>query len=134
MSLIHVSFDNWTTKGGKKAFTGIYVHYLSRDGLVEEYPVALPQLAGVHTGERIAEVVQETFEAFEIRSEQVGYFVLDNVKSNDTCVQALTAQLELDRDPKQYRLRCFGHILSIATPRQVWSDTDPRKNPHCYTK
>jgi hypothetical protein len=28
MSLIHVSFDNWNTKGGKKAFTRIYVHYL----------------------------------------------------------------------------------------------------------
>src|SRR4029077_722612 len=45
---------------------------------------------------------------------RVGHFVLDNNKSNDTCVKELTAQLQLNRDPKRYRLRCFGHVLNVA--------------------
>ncbi|PVH91670.1 hypothetical protein DM02DRAFT_480742, partial [Periconia macrospinosa] len=27
-SLIHISFDNWTSTGGKRALTGICVHHL----------------------------------------------------------------------------------------------------------
>jgi hypothetical protein len=127
MSLIHVSFDNWTTKGGKKAFTGIYVHYLSRDGLLEEYPVALPQLAGVHTGERIAEVVHETFEAFEIRSEKVGYFVLDNASNNDTAVGELAYIHNFVA--RHRRLRCAPHSLNLVGQAMLFGkDKDSLEN------
>jgi hypothetical protein len=44
----------------------------------------------------------------------LGYFVLDNVSSNDTCVQEILKQLQPIADPKKRRLYCFGHIVNLA--------------------
>ncbi|KAF2174350.1 hypothetical protein K469DRAFT_473493, partial [Zopfia rhizophila CBS 207.26] len=52
-SLIHISFDNWTTIGGKQALTGICVHHLDESGKVLDYLLGLPQLHGKHSGENI---------------------------------------------------------------------------------
>jgi len=57
LSKIRISFDNWTTRGGKKALTGIFVHHLNQNYSVDDYPIGLPLLSSVHTGERIGEVV-----------------------------------------------------------------------------
>lgn len=51
-----------------------------------DLPIALPQLTGAHTGERIAEVVGNIIDVFGITQSQLGYFVLDNALQ-----QAITA-------------------------------------------
>lgn len=50
VSKIHVSFDGWTTKGGKRGFFGIVAHFATAAGAVHDLPISLPQLAGAHTG------------------------------------------------------------------------------------
>jgi hypothetical protein len=50
-SKIHISFDGWTTKGGKRSFFSIVAHYANASGLIIDLPIALPQLSGHHTGE-----------------------------------------------------------------------------------
>src|SRR5213078_337392 len=65
-SLIHVSFDNWTSTGGKRALTGICVHHLNEAGNVEDYLLGLPILHGKHCGDNIAEVVSKTLQAFSV--------------------------------------------------------------------
>jgi hypothetical protein len=52
-----VSFDGWTTKGGKCGFMGFVTHFADSAGTIRDLPIALPQLTGAHTGEKIAEVV-----------------------------------------------------------------------------
>jgi hypothetical protein len=32
LSKIHLSFDGWTTKGGKRGFLGIVAHYIDSQG------------------------------------------------------------------------------------------------------
>ena len=32
ISKVHVSFDGWTTKGGKRGFLGIVAYYIAADG------------------------------------------------------------------------------------------------------
>jgi hypothetical protein len=44
ISKIHISFDGWTTKGGKRGFFGIVAHYADASGTVFDMPIALPQL------------------------------------------------------------------------------------------
>jgi hypothetical protein len=66
LSKIHVSFDGWTTKGGKRGFVGIMVHYIDSRGNLQDLPIALPQLTDAHSGERIAEVILETLDLFSI--------------------------------------------------------------------
>ncbi|EFQ91279.1 hypothetical protein PTT_11921 [Pyrenophora teres f. teres 0-1] len=50
ISKIHISFDGWTTKGGKRGFFGIVAHFATAAGAVHDLPIGLPQLAGAHTG------------------------------------------------------------------------------------
>lgn len=86
-SLIHLSFDGWTTKGGGRSFFSVVAHYADNNGEVVDLPIALPQLSGSHTGKRIGEIVVKTLQKFGISSSNVGYFVLDNANANDKAVE-----------------------------------------------
>jgi hypothetical protein len=50
VSKIHISFNGWTTKGGKRGFFRIVAHFATAAGAVHDLPISLPQLAGAHTG------------------------------------------------------------------------------------
>ncbi|KAI0617886.1 hypothetical protein PtrSN002B_004544 [Pyrenophora tritici-repentis] len=39
---IYLSFDGWTTKGGKKGFLSIVTYYVTADGKLRDLPIALP--------------------------------------------------------------------------------------------
>jgi hypothetical protein len=41
-SKIHVSFDGWTTKGGKKGYLRIVAHFVNRLSKLIDLPIALP--------------------------------------------------------------------------------------------
>jgi hypothetical protein len=83
ISQIHISFDGWTTKGGKRGFFGIVAHYADACGNIRDLPIALPQLTGAHSGDRIADIVAKTLQQFSIDRSKLGYFVLDNASLND---------------------------------------------------
>ncbi|KAI1557525.1 hypothetical protein PtrEW7m1_012171, partial [Pyrenophora tritici-repentis] len=77
-SLIHVSFDNWTSTGGQYAFTGLCVHYLNSEGKLVDHLLGLPELHGAHTGNNIAAAATTILRLFGVDNARVGYFVLDN--------------------------------------------------------
>jgi hypothetical protein len=56
-SKIHISFNGWTIKGGKRRFLGIVAHYVNKQGDIVDLPIALPQLTGAYSGHRMAKVV-----------------------------------------------------------------------------
>ena len=66
ISKIYISFDRWTTKGGKRGYLGIVAHYVNSKGDLVDLPIALPQLTGAHSGEAIAKVVIAIFKEFNI--------------------------------------------------------------------
>lgn len=88
-SKIHVSFDDWTTKGGMRGFFGIVAHFATSSGEIYDLPIALPQLNSAYTGEAIAAAVITTLKAYKITSSNLDYFVLDNASNNDTTVTAI---------------------------------------------
>ncbi|KAI1509635.1 Dimer-Tnp-hAT dimerization containing protein [Pyrenophora tritici-repentis] len=110
-SKIHVSFDGWTTKGGKRGFMGIVAHFADSAGTIRDLPIALPQLTGAHTGEKIAEVVTMVLQEFGISSTQLGYFILDNASANDTAVANLARLHSFVKAHR--RLRCAPHTLNL---------------------
>jgi hypothetical protein len=81
-------------------------------GTIRDLPIALPQLTGAHTSERIAEVVGDIIDTFGITRSQVGYFVLDNAYANDTAVTKLTQRFEFTAS--HHRLRCGPHTLKLV--------------------
>jgi hypothetical protein len=42
MSKIYISFDGWTTKGGKRGYLGIVAYYVDSHGNLKDLPIALP--------------------------------------------------------------------------------------------
>jgi hypothetical protein len=112
LSQIHISFDGWTTKGGKRGFFGIVAHYADTSGNVRDLPIALPQLTGAYTGDRIADIVSKTLQQFEIDQSRIGYFILDNASSNDRAVSRLGDIYHFE-DTKR-RLRCAPHTFNLV--------------------
>jgi hypothetical protein len=110
-SKIHISFDGWTTKGGKRGYLGIVAHFATADGDVVDIPIDLPQLIGAHTGERLAEVVTLTLTTYGITPAKLGSFVLNNASNNDTAVAALACSF--DFIPSHRRLRCGPHTINL---------------------
>jgi hypothetical protein len=76
-------------------------------------PIALPQLTGAHTGERMAEVVLTILQKFKINTRKISYFMLNNASNNDSTIQAIAHKPEWDCDPIYRRLRCGPHTLNL---------------------
>jgi hypothetical protein len=111
-SLIHVSFDNWTSTGGQYAFTGLCVHYLNSEGKLVDHLLGLPELHGAHTGNNIAAAATTILRLFGVDNASVGYFVLDNASNNDTAVESLAEEFGFIASER--RLRCCCHILNLG--------------------
>ena len=117
-TLIHVSFDNWTSPGNKKAITGICVHHLNQFGDPEDYLLGLPVLLGHHSGANIASIVSSTLQDFKIDGERLGYFVLDNATNNDTAVEVMADKFDFFAPHR--RLRCTCHIINLVAQTVIW--------------
>ena len=120
ISKVHLSFDGWTTKGGKKGFLGIVAHYVRADGRLCDLPIALPQLTGAHSGDKIAEVVLTILQNFGISTRNIGYFVLDNASNNDTAIEAIVRSPEWSFNAVHRRLRCGPHTLNLIGQVLLW--------------
>jgi hypothetical protein len=90
----------------------VRVHHINEHGQIMDYPLALPSLSGVHSGERIGHIVQEIIDSFGIPRHKIGYFVLDNAHPNNTALEFLAAYYGFR--PRHRRLRCGPHILNLV--------------------
>jgi hypothetical protein len=122
LSKVHISFDGWTTKGGKRGFLGVVAHYVNSTGDLTDPPIALPQLTGAHTGKKIAEIVGKTLQQFGINLCTVGYFMLDNATNNDAAVLRIAEQMDLTAAHR--RLRCGAHTLNLIGQALLWSNNN----------
>ncbi|KAF7453354.1 hypothetical protein A1F99_006120 [Pyrenophora tritici-repentis] len=120
MSKVYVSFDGWTTKGGKRGYLGIVAHYVDSSGELRDLPIALPQLTGAYTGEAMAEVVMAIFKQFEITVGKLGYFVLDNAHNNNTTINTLALQIGFSATER--RLRCGPYTLNLIGQMLLWGE------------
>jgi hypothetical protein len=96
VSKIHISFNGWTTKGGKRGFFGVVAHFANASGVIQDLLIDLPQLAGAYTGEVIAETIIKTLEAYSITRDKLGYFVLDNAANNNTAIAVVARAYDFD--------------------------------------
>jgi hypothetical protein len=112
MSQVHISFNGWTTKGGKRGFFGIVAHFVDSRGIVRDVAIDLPQLSGAHSGDRIADCVEKTLQAFRITALKLGYFVLNNASNNDTAIATLGYRYGFLSSHR--RLRCGAHTINLV--------------------
>lgn len=115
ISKIHISFDGWTTKGGKHGYLDIVAHYIDSSGEVKDLPIALPQLTGAHSGKAMTEIVIAIFKEFNIDVGSLSYFVLDNAYNNNTTINTIALKMGFNATKK--RLACGPHTYNLI--RQV---------------
>lgn len=75
--------------------------------------IGLRQVIGFYSEEVIAEQVVGLIQEYSIKK-KLGYFVFNNVTSNDTCVEAILKAIWPDLSKKKQKLRCVGHIINLA--------------------
>jgi hypothetical protein len=121
-SRIHFSFDLWTSPN-KFAFVAIVGHYMGSRYKVETALLGLHRLIGHHSGENIAGAVVDVIRKYGLTSDQVGWFVLDNASSNDTCVKEILKVLDINDTVGHRRLRCLGHIINLAAKAFFFGDS-----------
>ncbi|KJZ70580.1 hypothetical protein HIM_10009 [Hirsutella minnesotensis 3608] len=109
-SCVHLSFDLWTASNGFH-FIGIVGHFVDSEGNKRDVLLGLPRLIGPHSGENMASYVKDVIDQYEMGS-KLGYFMLDNAKSNDTCLETLAWWFPMDIGRR--RLRCIGHIINLV--------------------
>ncbi|RYO14557.1 hypothetical protein AA0111_g11924 [Alternaria arborescens] len=119
VSKIHISFNRWTTKGGKRSFFGVVAHYATAEGAVKDLPIDLPQLSGVHAGERIASCIENTLRKFGITASKLGYFMLDNAYNNDAAIKTLGSKYGFVASHR--RLRCSAHTINLVGQAVLFS-------------
>jgi hypothetical protein len=112
ISKIHISFDGWTTKGGKRGFFGVVAHYATAHGVIKDVAIDLPQLTGAHTGDRIADCIERTLQAFGVDAAKLGYFMLDNSYNNDSAIKKLASKYGFIASHR--RLRCGAHTINLV--------------------
>ncbi|EKG09199.1 HAT domain-containing protein [Macrophomina phaseolina MS6] len=120
-SVIHISFDVWTSDS-KKAYLGIIAHFLDASYTRRNVLLALPRLRGRHNHTRIAEKLLETIKRYELHADDcalLGYFVADGHTVNDAALEALSKQLPAI-NVKERRLRCTNHICNLGAAAAIY--------------
>ncbi|KAF6527713.1 hypothetical protein HZS61_008015 [Fusarium oxysporum f. sp. conglutinans] len=108
--LLHIAFDGWRSNN-RHALYGICCYFLNTLGQPGKLVLGLPELVDRHSGDNIATHVVEVLRSYGI-THKVGYFTVDNASNNDTAMEEIGKALGFEG--KTRRLRCFGHILSLA--------------------
>jgi hypothetical protein len=121
-SSIHLSFDLWTASNGFH-YVGIVGHFVDNNGRKRDVLLGLPRLVGPHSGENIAPHVKEVIDKYEMGA-KLGYFMLDNADSNDTCLQTLAQWFPMDVGRR--RLRCIGHIINLVVRAVIFGSNVSR--------
>jgi hypothetical protein len=101
--------------GNHLTFTAIVAHFCNPTFSIASILIGFRELHGPHSGENIAEVVDEVLQDYSIKPDQLGCFILDNATNNDTCITALAKTYNWGKsEVHTRRLRCFGHIINLV--------------------
>jgi len=119
--MVHFTFDLWTSPN-HRAFLGIVGHWVGEDGKLHGTLIGLRRFHGAHTGINQAEHFWEVIKFYELET-KIGYFTLHNASNNDTAlvqIAAYLAQRNIKFNPRERRLRCFGHVINLVVKAFLW--------------
>jgi len=123
-SQIHLSLDLWTTPNHHH-FMAITAHWTTSEYIAESTLLAIREVPGEHTGENLSVTVFEVAKEYDIR-DRLGYFMMDGATNNDTTIEWLDKRIReeggIGFNPKERRLRCFGHIQNRVVRKLLFAD------------
>ena len=135
-SKISISFDGWGSKREKISLVGVVAHFIDSKGRSVSRLLGMPELPGHGKAGKgtyfttknssftvlmypdQAQVILPLFKRFNITSDNLGFFVLDNAPNNDTTLVELSKTLGFE--PKERRLRYMGHIINLIAEQYLF--------------
>lgn len=130
---IHISFDLWTSPN-HRSLVGIVAHWLDEDLKKQDVLIGLRRLKGSHSGENLAEVIIPVLQSYNLTS-NLGFFIGDNVASNDVAVRCILHSIRPDiKDPESRRVRCLGHIINLVAKAFLFGNDEESLEAEGMTK
>lgn len=111
-SNINLSFEIWTS-ANYRAYLAVSCHFIDDKYQNQTLLLGFRRVIGADSGANQAEKIILLIQEYEIIS-KLGYFVLDNITPNDTCVNQILCELRPDLNKKERRLQCVGKIINLA--------------------
>jgi hypothetical protein len=115
-SKIVLSLDGWSAPN-KLSLLGVVGHWLDKERNLKTALLGLRPIEG-HAGNNIADVLRNVMETFELTTEKVSAYQMDNATNNDTALKALNSATT-----PQTRLRCLGHIINLVVKALLFGTT-----------
>lgn len=115
LSDIHITCDTWSSPN-HLGLLAIIAHFTNDKWDLITINLALVEIQGDHSGYNQAQIVLSVLDDFGIRG-KLGYFVMDNVTSNDILMDEVAFALQehgIYYNPGERRLRCNGHIINLS--------------------
>ena len=118
-SRIHLSFDLWTSPNNF-AFIGV-VAWVQRVKWKQHFWGFV-----VCRGSILGKILQRQLLtlSYGLTDNQIGWLVLDNASSNDTCVAEILKALDIDDTVERRRLHCLGHVINLAAKSLFSANSD----------
>jgi hypothetical protein len=83
--------------------------------------IGLRRIKGSYSGENITEAILPVLKSFEL-APNLGFFVADNARPNDTVIRAILRDLNPDiKDPDSRRVRYFAYIINLVAKAFLFS-------------
>lgn len=111
-SNINLSFDVLTS-ANYVAYLAVVCHFIDDKYQNQTLLLGFQRVLGADSGANQAEKILSIIQEYEITS-KLGYFVLNNITSNDTCVDQILRELRPDLNIKERRLQCIGNIVNLT--------------------
>lgn len=112
-SNIHLLFDMWTFSNSF-AFVAIVAYCIDNNLKLQTTLIGQQQVIGSYFSKIVAEYVVSVIQEYSFQK-KLGYFVLDNATSNNTCIEAIFIEIQPDLIKKKQRLCCIvDHIIKFT--------------------
>ena len=113
---IHITCDVWTSPN-HLPFLAILGHFVDERLRHHSILLALKEIHGSHSGENQATIILDVIDFYQFRN-KLGYFVMDNITSNDTLIRTVAREINttdgVSYNPERRRLRCNGHVINLS--------------------
>lgn len=118
-SKINITFDMWSGPD-RRSILGIVAHHVSGNSIPQATLLGVKRVFSVHSGENQTKYLLQTVREYGIEN-RIGYFTMDNAKSNDHAVlhflrQQSPGEVEsrIRSQCIQRRLMCITHTLNLV--------------------
>jgi hypothetical protein len=115
VSNIHLSFDGWTSPNNYSILS-VFAHFINSGGVRRIRLLAFRRTYGAKSATNEATVLIEVISECNIQ-DRIGYFMCDNIGTNDALMDLILKELYPTWTTKQRlsrRLRCLSHIVNLC--------------------